>query len=91
MICLHIHLQPAGIPGGIQVESSGIIAGSPPEFQWNSTGILAEFQLKFLCFSGRNSAGIIARILPCTPAGIPQEFYRNAGVIPSQNSYENSV
>ena len=61
------------------LESSGIIAGIPPELQWNSTSILVEFQLEFLKIQDgillELLVGNSASILHCTPAGIPLEFY----------------
>ena len=107
-IDLEFQRNPAGIPAWTNLEfqeesrwnpleSSGIIAGIPPEFQWNSTCILAEFQLEFL----KIQDGILMELLPAfrrhstgilhtTPARVSLEFYRNSRPISSQNPLESS-
>ena len=107
-IDLEFRRNPAGIPAWTNLEfqvesrwnpleSSGIIAGIPPEFQWNSTGILAEFQLEFL----KIQDGILMELLPAfrwhstgilhsTPARISLEFYQNSRPISSQNPLDTS-
>ena len=68
---LEFRRNPAGIPAWTNLEfqvksrwnplkSSGIIAGIPPEFQWNSAGILVEIQLEFL----KIQDGILLELLP---------------------------
>ena len=68
------------------LESSGIIASIPPEFQLEFLKIQDGILLELLPAFRRHSTGI----LQTTPARISLEFYRNCRLISSQNPLESS-